>query len=180
VLLVVGRVGRAHGLRGEVTIEVRTDSPEIRFADGSVLVTDPASVGPLTVVHAKNHSGRLLITFVGFDDRNKAESLRNTLLLADIDPDEVGEEDEYYDFQLIGLPVHLQAGTVIGAVTDVIHLPAQDLLAFSYQEREVLIPFIHQFVPGVDIKGKKIVISPPPGLIDEIEVEAEVDEEGES
>ena len=174
MLLVVGRIGRAHGLRGEVTIEVRTDQPEIRFADGSVLVTDPESVGPLTVIHAKNHSGRLLITFEGFDDRTKAESLRNTLLLADVDPEAESEDDEYYDFQLVGASVALKDGSIIGEVTEVIHLPAQDLLAFSYQSREVLIPFIHQFVPEVDIKAKKIVISPPPGLIDE--AQAEVDE----
>lgn len=172
--LVVGRIGRAHGLRGEVTIEVRTDQPEIRFADGSVLVTDPESAGPLTVIHAKNHSGRLLITFEGFDDRTKAESLRNTLLLADVDPEAESEDDGYYDFQLVGSSVALKDGSIVGEVTEVIHLPAQDLLAFSYQEREVLIPFIHQFVPEVDIKAKKIVITPPPGLIDE--VQAEVDD----
>jgi 16S rRNA processing protein RimM len=168
VLLVVGRIGRAHGLRGEVTIEVRTDKPELRFADGSVLVTDPESVGPLKVIHAKNHSGRILIAFEGIYDRNGAEQVRNTLLLADIDPTESSDDDEYYDFQLIGSSVSLIDGTDVGEVTDVIHLPAQDLLAFRYQEREILIPFIHQFVPKVDIKSKQIVITPPPGLIDEL------------
>jgi 16S rRNA processing protein RimM len=178
VLLVVGRIGRAHGLRGEVTIEVRTDQPELRFADGSVLVTDPESVGPLKVIHAKNHSGRLLITFEGIDDRNQAEQVRNTLLLADIDPEESSGDDEYYDFQLIGSSVELSDGTQFGEVTDVIHLPAQDLLAFKYQEREILIPFIHQFVPTVDIKNKKIVITPPTGLIDE--AQAEIDDGGQA
>jgi 16S rRNA processing protein RimM len=168
VLLVVGRIGRAHGLRGEVTIEVRTDQPELRFADGSVLITDPESVGPLKVIHAKNHSGRILIAFEGIYDRNSAEQVRNTLLLADIDPTESSDDDEYYDFQLIGSSVSFVDGTEVGEVTDVIHLPAQDLLAFRYHEREILIPFIHQFVPKVDIKSKQIVITPPPGLIDEL------------
>jgi 16S rRNA processing protein RimM len=168
VLLVVGRIGRAHGLRGEVTIEVRTDQPELRFADGSVLITDPESVGPLKVIHAKNHSGRILIAFEGIYDRNSAEQVRNTLLLADIDPTETSDDDEYYDFQLIGSSVSLIDGTEVGEVSDVIHLPAQNLLAFRYQEREILIPFIHQFVPKVDIKSKQIVITPPPGLIDEL------------
>ena len=171
MLLVVGRIGRAHGLRGEVTIEVRTDQPEIRFADGSVLVTDPESAGPLKVIHAKNHSGRMLIIFEGIDDRTKAEQVRNTLLFAEVDPEAVSVEDEYYDFQLIGASVTLLDGTQIGEVTDVIHLPAQDLLAVQYHEREVLIPFIHQFVPKIDIKAKQIVISPPPGLIDEVQTE---------
>ncbi|HUW78873.1 MAG TPA: ribosome maturation factor RimM [Candidatus Nanopelagicaceae bacterium] len=167
MLLVVGRIGRAHGLRGEVTIEIRTDQPEIRFADGSVLVTDPESVGPLKVIHAKNHSGRMLLTFEGIDDRNKAEQLRNTMLLAEIDPEETSDDDEYYDFQLIGASVSLPDGTELGEIHDVIHLPAQDLLAFKYLGREILIPFIRQFVPTVDIKAKKIVITPPAGLIDE-------------
>ena len=173
MLLVVGRIGRAHGLRGEVTLEVRTDQPEIRFADGSVLVTDPESAGPLKVIHAKNHSGRMLITFEGIDDRNKAENVRNTLLLAEVDPDAESPEDEYYDFQLIGSTVTLVDGTHVGEVTDVIHLPAQDLLAISYHEREVLIPFIRQFVPKVDIKAKQVVISPPPGLIDDVQTETD-------
>lgn len=178
MLLVVGRIGRAHGLRGEVTVEVRTDEPEVRFADGSVLVTDPESVGPLKIVHAKNHSGRLLLTIEGIDDRTKAEHLRNTLLLADVDPEASSGEDEYYDFQLIGSSVAMKDGAKMGEVTDVIHLPSQDLLAFQYQGREVLIPFIHQFVPEVDIKAKRIVISPPPGLIEEVPVE--VDDGSES
>jgi 16S rRNA processing protein RimM len=89
-------------------------------------------------------------------------------LLADIDPTESSDDDEYYDFQLIGSSVSLIDGTEVGEVSDVIHLPAQNLLAFRYQEREILIPFIHQFVPKVDIKSKQIVITPPPGLIDEL------------
>ncbi|OIQ74775.1 ribosome maturation factor RimM [mine drainage metagenome] len=169
MLLVVGRIGRAHGLRGEVTIEIRTDQPELRFADGSVLATDPESVGPLKVRHAKDHSGRMLITFEGIDDRNSAEQLRNTLLLAEVDPDEASDDDEYYDFQLIGSSVELLDGSNIGEVAEVIHLPSQDMLAITHQGRELLVPFIHQFVPEVDIKAKRIVISPPPGLIDETE-----------
>lgn len=173
MLLVVGRIGRAHGLRGEVTIEVRTDQPEIRFADGSVLATDPVSAGPLTVVHAKNHSGRLLVTFTEIDSRTKAEQLRNTLLLTEVDADtESPTGDDFYDFQLIGCKVLLADGRSHGEVTDVIHLPAQDLLAVTYQEREILIPFLRQFVPKIDIKTKSVVITPPPGLIDETPADA--------
>ncbi len=151
-----------------MTIEVRTDQPEIRFADGSVLVTDPVSAGPLTVVHAKDHSGRLLITFAEIDSRTKAEQLRNTLLLAEVAADaESPTGDDFYDFQLIGCKASLADGRNLGEVTDVIHLPAQDLLAVTYQEREILIPFLRQFVPEIDIKTKSIVITPPPGLIDE-------------
>lgn len=174
MLLVVGRIGRAHGLRGEVTIEVRTDQPEIRFADGSVLVTDPVSAGPLTVVHAKNHSGRLLVTFAEIDSRTKAEQLRNTLLLAEVEEDaESPTGDDFYDFQLVGCRVLLADGQNLGEVTDVIHLPAQDLLAITYQEREILIPFLRQFVPKIDIRAKSIVITPPPGLIDEVPTDAD-------
>ncbi|MFF3143248.1 hypothetical protein ACFVRU_16330, partial [Streptomyces sp. NPDC057927] len=83
--LVVARVGRAHGIKGEVTVEVRTDEPELRLGPGAVLLTDPASAGPLTIETGRVHSGRLLLRFAGVRDRNAAEALRNTLLIAEVD-----------------------------------------------------------------------------------------------
>src|SRR5215469_5074508 len=109
--LVVGRVGRPHGLRGEVTVEVRTDDPAQRFAAGSVLATDPAGRGPLTVVASRWHSGRLLVTFEGCQDRADAEALRDTLLQidsADLEP--LDDPEEFYDHDLIGLAVGTLGG----------------------------------------------------------------------
>ncbi|MDT9683853.1 ribosome maturation factor RimM [Streptomyces sp. TRM76323] len=167
--LVVARIGRAHGIKGEVTVEVRTDEPELRLAPGAVLATDPASAGPLTVESGRVHSGRLLLRFAGVRDRNAAEALRNTLLIAEVDPDERPEEpDEYYDHQLIDLDVVLADGTVIGRITEVSHLPYQDLFVVERPDGgEVLIPFVEEIVTEVDLDGQRAVVVPPPGLIDD-------------
>jgi 16S rRNA processing protein RimM len=169
VELVVGRIGRPHGVRGEVSVEVRTDSPELRFAPGSLLRTDPAGAGPLTVEYTHWHSGRLLLAFEGVEDRNRAEELRNVLLLVDVPDDERPEDDEeYYDHQLIGLAARTAAGEAIGTVTEVLHLPSQDLLALRHVDgREVLVPFVAAIVPEIDLAAGTVRIDAPPGLLDE-------------
>jgi 16S rRNA processing protein RimM len=158
--LLVGRIGRAHGILGEATIEVRTDEPDRRFAVGSTVLTD--SHGDLKIISGRVHNGILLLGFDGFNDRNAIEKLRNTLLYADVDINETSEvTDEYHVLQLIGCQVVLDSGEVFGEVTDVINLPGQDLLAIKTIEGEQLIPFVHQLVPMVDIKNKKITVIPP-------------------
>ncbi|MGC0416745.1 ribosome maturation factor RimM [Embleya sp. AB8] len=166
--LVVGRIGRAHGIKGQVTVEVRTDEPELRLAPGAVLLTDPPSVGPLTIADGRVHSGRLLLSIEGVTTRSGAEALRNTLLIAEIDPDELPEDpEEYYDHQLIGLDVVTADGEPIGDLAEVVHLPSQDLLLVRRPDgREVLIPFVHQIVPEIDLENQRAVITPPPGLLD--------------
>jgi len=168
VQLVVGRIGRAHGIRGDVSVEVRTDEPELRLGPGAVLLTDPAAIGPLTVETGRVHSGRLLLRFAGVKDRTAAEALRGTMLIAEVDPDETPEDpDEYYDHQLIGLDVVLADGTPVGELTEVLHLPYQDLLTVQRPDgTEVLIPFVEQIVPTIDLDEQRVVIAPPPGLID--------------
>lgn len=170
--LVVGRIGRAHGIRGEVSIEVRTDDPDTRFAVGAVLQTDPAERGPLTVASGRVHSGVLMLTFKGFADRTAVESLRDTLLLADVDIDE-GDEDEFHDQVLLGMKVVTVDGANVGEVAEVLHLPAQDLLAVRTPAgSEILIPFVFEIVPDVDRETRTITIDPPAGLIaDEISEE---------
>ncbi|RSS81197.1 ribosome maturation factor RimM [Streptomyces sp. WAC06614] len=167
--LVVGRVGRAHGIKGEVTVEVRTDEPELRLGPGAVLHTEPASAGPLTVETGRVHSGRLLLRFEGVKDRNGAEALRNTLLIADVDPSELPEEeDEYYDHQLIDLDVVLADGTEIGRITEISHLPSQDLFIVERPDgSEVMVPFVEEIVTEIDLENQRAVIDPPPGLIDD-------------
>ncbi|WP_042430521.1 ribosome maturation factor RimM [Streptacidiphilus anmyonensis] len=169
--LIVGRIGRAHGIKGDVTVEVRTDEPELRLGPGAVLMTDPASAGPLTVATGKVHSGRLLLRFEGVHDRNGAEALRGTLLIAEIDPEDSPEDpDEYYDHQLVGLDVVLTDGTVVGELTEVLHLPYQDLLTVVRPDgTEVLVPFVSEIVPEIDLEAQRAVITPPPGLIDAAE-----------
>ncbi|HUZ25876.1 MAG TPA: ribosome maturation factor RimM [Streptosporangiaceae bacterium] len=168
--LVVGRIGRPHGIRGDVTVDVRTDDPELRFAAGSVLQTDPAANGPLTVAAARWHSGRLLVSFAGVGDRDEADELRGLLLLVESDDlGDDGDPDEFRDFQLIGLAVLTTAGEPVGQVADVLH-HGQDLLvikgAGDRLGAEILVPFVAPLVPEVDVAAGRLVIDPPPGLLD--------------
>jgi 16S rRNA processing protein RimM len=168
--LVVGRISRPHGIRGEVSVEVRTDDPELRFKAGTALATEPSAVGPLTVGSRRWHSGRLLISFDGIADRDAADGLRGVLLV--IDSDEVAgssDPDEFHDHELIGLAVVTPGGDQVGTVTDVRH-HGQDLLvvAGSGQRagQEILIPFVSAMVPEVDVLAGRLVVDPPPGLLD--------------
>lgn len=164
--VVVGRIGRPHGIRGEVTVEPRTDEPDVRFAAGAELFVD-GPVGSLVVERAHWHSGRLLISFVGVDDRNAAEALRGLLLSIDRDVNASPEDpDEFYDDALVGCRVELLTGEFVGVVGEVAHLPSQDLLIVVTEAGgEVLVPFVSQIVPTVDIAARRIVIDPPPGLL---------------
>jgi 16S rRNA processing protein RimM len=158
--LLVGRIGRAHGILGEATIEVRTDEPDRRFAIGNKVQTD--SHGELTITSGRVHNGILLLGFAGISDRNAIEKLRNVLIYCDVDIDEPGiDEDDYHVLQLIGCAAHLESGVKIGEITDVINLPGQDLLAIATKNGEILIPFVHQLVPVVDVKAKKVIVVPP-------------------
>ena len=158
--LLVGRIGRAHGIHGEATIEVRTDNPEDRFAIGARVQTD--THGDLLITSYRLHNGILLLGFENIADRNAIEKLRDTLLYCDVDIDAESEyEDEYHVLQLIGCAAVLESGKEFGTVSDVINLPGQDLLAINTPNGEVLIPFVHQLVPTVDIKNRKLTVIPP-------------------
>jgi 16S rRNA processing protein RimM len=173
--VVVGRIGRPHGVRGEVTVEVRTDDPDLRFVPGAVFRTDPASRGPLTVTGVHWHSGTLLLRLDGpdgqpLDSREAAETVRNTELLVDVADLPPLEDDSYYDHQLVGLTARTPEGTVLGKVTAVRH-EAQDLLVIRRPEGgsergELLIPFVSALVPTVDLAGGFLVADPPEGLLE--------------
>jgi 16S rRNA processing protein RimM len=169
----VGRIGRPHGIRGNVTIDVRTDLPERRFAVGGVL--DRAGGGPtLVVADARWHAGRLLVRFAGVDDRAAAEALRGTVLT--IDADQAGgaaddgdeaDGDLWWDRDLVGLHAVTADGNPLGEVTDVVHTPAGDLLAIGRPGGgEHLVPFVRDIVPTVDPAARRVVVDPPPGLLD--------------
>ena len=166
--LVVGRIGRPHGVRGEVTVEVRTDDPDTRFAPGSSLRTDPAERGPLTVSAVHPRSGGLVVAFDGVEGREAAETLRGTVLVVDsAELPEIEDDDEWYDHQLVGLAAVDPAGAVLGEVADVVHAPASDLLVLRDADgREHLVPFVREMVPAVDVPGGRVVVDPPEGLFD--------------
>lgn len=167
MLLVVARIGRAHGVNGEATIEVRTDLPEERFIVGSVLTTEPTSFGPLTITSVRNHNGTLLLGFKEVADRTAVEKLRDVLLLADVDISEGGDEDNFHIQELLGCRVVTDAGVEVGIMTDLVQLPGQDLLAVEHNGREILIPFVLEIVPEIDVEKRVITITPPAGLLDE-------------
>ena len=165
--VVVARIGRALGVRGDVLIDSRTDEPERRFAVGNrLLVAD--SDRTLVIESAREHGNRLCLHFVGIDDRTSAESLTGLLLEVERAPGERPDDpDEYYDDDLLGLAVVTVDGEDVGDVAEVLHLPAQDVLAVRTPDaREVLIPFVSGIVPVVDLDAGRIVIQPPEGLLE--------------
>ncbi|ROO83400.1 16S rRNA processing protein RimM [Actinocorallia herbida] len=164
--LVVGRIGKPHGIRGDVTVDVRTDDADTRFAPGEALATDPVSAGPLTVASARWHSGRLVVRFEGVADRNGAEGLRGIWLV--IDSAEIlpsSDPDEFHDQQLIGLRVVTTSGEEIGTVSEILH-HAQELIVVDTPAGDRYVPFVAAIVPEVDLEGGRLVVDPPGGLFD--------------
>lgn len=162
--LIVGTIGRAHGLRGQVTVRPRTDSIEERFAPGAVLQGGSRA---LTVASFNLQQGRLVVAFAEVTDRSAAEELRGVDLSAVGIPDSIGE-DEYHDSQLIGLVAVDREGTRLGEVTDVHHNPSQDLLVLRTDAGERMVPFVMELVPEVDVPGGRLVVNPIPGLLTEV------------
>ncbi|CAB4966959.1 unannotated protein [freshwater metagenome] len=170
--VVVGRIGKPHGIRGEVTLDVRTDEPDRRFAPGTTLRAEaPAGAdrrpASLTVARARWHQSTLLVTFEELADRNAAEAARGTVLHATIGPDDMPEDpDEYYDHQLVGLDVVDLDGTHLGQVKALVHGSAQDLLTVRTPDgRDTLVPFVSALVPEVDLDAGRIVVADRPGLV---------------
>jgi 16S rRNA processing protein RimM len=169
VEIVVGRVGRAHGIRGEVRVDSRTDSVDVRFAAGAVLRPDRGDHAALTVRTARAHSGALLVRFAEIGDRTAAESLRGVALFADVAEDERPDDaEEFYDRQLVGLQARTPTGEAIGAVVDVLHLPGHEVLVLDKLDgAEALVPFVREFVPSIDLEAGAVVIDDRPGLLEE-------------
>ena len=168
----VGRIGRPHGVRGEVTVEVRTDDPDLRFAPGAVLLTEPAARGPLTVADRRWNREILLLTLQRpdgglIDSREAAEEYRNTELLVEIAGlPELEDPDEFYDHQLVGLAARLPDGTPLGEVEAVRHEGADLLVVRRPDGAEALVPFVSAIVPAVDLAGGFLVVDPPEGLLE--------------
>ena len=163
----VGRIGRPHGVRGEVTVEVRTDDPDLRFAEGTVLRTEPADRGPLTIAGRRWHREVLLLAIDGVESREAAETLRNTELHVPVaELPELEDPDVFYDHQLVGLSARLPDGTELGTVGAVRHEGAELLVVRRAEGGELLVPFVTAMVPTVDLAGGFLVVDPPEGLLD--------------
>lgn len=170
--VVVGRIGKPHGLRGEVTVDVRTDEPERRFATGVVLRARPphgsaSKLTALTVEAARWHQSTLLVAFAEIPDRNAAEAARGIVLHAYVDAGETPDDpDEFYDHQLIGLAAYDEHGNHLGEVTALVHGGAQDLLTIRTPDRrDTLVPFVKALVPEVDLAAGRVVVADRPGLV---------------
>ena len=168
--LVVGRVVKAHGITGEVVVEIRTDDPDTRFAPGSSLRGRPSRGGPESrylVESVREHGGKLLVRLDGVADRNAAESLRGIVFVVDSeDLPPIEDPDEFYDHQLEGLQVVTTIGETVGTVAEVLHTAAGELLSIRAEEGEVLVPFVSAIVTSVSLADQKIEIEPPEGLLE--------------
>jgi 16S rRNA processing protein RimM len=168
--VVVGRVAKAHGITGELAVDVRTDSPETRFALGAVVVAKlrDGTSRNLTIAAARPHAGRLLVRFEEVVTRDVAEAVRGALLLASTDDlPPTDDPDEFYDHELEGLAAVLTDGEKVGTVLEVTHGPGGELLVIRRPDgAETLVPFVKQIVPTVDIPGGRVVLDPPEGLFD--------------
>lgn len=165
VEVMVGIIGRAHGIRGEVAVEPRTDEPERRFAAGQTLRVED-STATFTVRSSRDHSGRLLVVFEELFDRTAAEKVRGTRLVTDVDPDERPEQpEEFYDRQLVGLRALTEDGALIGTVTTVLHLPLQDMLEIGTPTGPKLVPFVEALVPVVDLVAGSVTVHDLEGLL---------------
>jgi 16S rRNA processing protein RimM len=168
--LVVGRVAKAHGITGEVAVEVRTDDPDTRFAPGVALRgrTKGGAENRFVIDSVRQHSSRLLVRFEGVTDRNTADALRGTLLLVDSDElPPIEDPDEFYDHQLEGLRVVTTEGRLVGNVAEVLHTSAGELLSVTSEAgAEVLVPFVSAIVTSVSLEDQTIEIDPPDGLLE--------------
>jgi 16S rRNA processing protein RimM len=173
--LLVGRVLKAHGISGEVVVEVRTDDPAARFASGSTLRAKESGGGgqgrSYVVADVREHGGRLLVRLAGVDDRDAADALRGSLFVVDSDDlPPIDEPDTYYDHQLEGLQVRTTTGRDVGVVAEVLHTAAGELLAVRRADGdemgEVLVPFVSAIVTSVSLDDRWVEIDPPDGLLD--------------
>ena len=161
--LVVGRIGRAHGVLGEATVQVQTDDPDLRFKVGAKLILDNGK--DLTIRSSRWHNQILLLAFDGVVDRNQIEELRDQMISAEVDITSLSPGEYHYQ-QLLGCQVFLQSDELIGEVDEIVKLPSQDLLSVAKNGKKVLIPMVKKIIISIDILTKKIVIDPPEGLLD--------------
>lgn len=168
-LLLVGRVAKAHGIAGEMAVDIHTDSPDERFVPGAVLTARlrDRSVRPVTVSSVRAHSGRLLVRFDEVPDRTVAETMRGAQLLVDADELPPSDDpDAFYDHELEGLAAVLVDGAEVGTVSEISRGPGGELLVVKLPDgTEALVPFVREIVPEVDVKGGRVVLDPPEGLL---------------
>lgn len=163
--LQVARIGKPHGIRGEVTVQLFTDAPEERFEIGAVFRVEPAARGPLTVSSARWNKDILVLGFAEIPDRNAAELLRGAKLFIDSDEAE-DDDDSWYEHELVGLEARV-GDDVVGRVSALRTMSVQDLLVIEREDgEEILVPFVEEIVPEIDVEGGFVLLTPPEGLLE--------------
>ena len=163
--LQVARIGKPHGIRGEVTVQVMTDNPEERFTAGEEFIVVDGPVKTLTIKNARWNKTILLLAFNEIADRNQAETLRGARLEIEVSDEPEDDSDEWYEHELLDLKVMLD-GEQVGVITALRTNPAQDLLVFEDADgEEIYLPFVDEFVPEIDPEAGIVVITPPAGLL---------------
>ena len=164
--VLVARIGKPHGIRGEVTVQLFTDAPEDRFESGETFRVEDAAVSELTVVKARWNKDVLIVGFEQVTDRNQAETLRGARLFIDSGTTVDDDADAWYEHELVGLDARVD-GVVVGKVTALRTMAVQDLLVVELSNgHEALVPFVGSIVPDVDPEGGFVTIVPPAGLFD--------------
>ncbi|MET3718547.1 MULTISPECIES: ribosome maturation factor RimM [unclassified Arthrobacter] len=164
--LQVARIGKPHGIRGEVTVQVLTDAPADRFVPGTEFVVEPASAGPLTVESARWNKDILLLAFEGIETRNQAETLRGAKLFVETEELDDDDDEGWYEHELVGLEARV-GSQVVGKIAALHTMPVQDLLVVEDANgKEILIPFVEQIVPEVNVAGGFVLLTPPDGLFE--------------
>lgn len=164
--VLIGTVGRPHGLRGEVSVRLSTDSPELRFADGATVVVGDRY---LRVESTRRHQGALLVSLAGVADRTQAQALQGSQVWAEVPAQETPlEVDEFYDRHLIGLEVRDARSVAVGSVVDVLHLPGQECLVVDVAGSQRMVPFVTELVPVVDMDAGFVQVADLPGLLEDL------------
>ena len=182
----VGRLVKAHGLKGALKVELYTDDPDGRFVPGAVFTLQVPESSPwhgktVTVREFRWMNSHPVVFLDGIDDRTGAESIVRAILWIDEDETPAAEDDAWYDHQLVGLDV-VRDDIVVGRVARVDHLPAQDLLIVTSagDEREILVPFVKAIVPEVDLDARRVVVTPPAGLFEDLASDADDETDAET
>lgn len=179
----VGRLVKAHGLKGALKLELYTDNPERRFTPGAEFTLQVPEASPwhgktVVVREYRVMNGNPVVFLEDVDDREGAETLVRAILWIDQDDDEV-EDDAWFDHQLVGLDV-VRDETIVGKVVRVEHFPAQDLLIVRSGDQDIMVPFVQAIVPTVDVRAGRVTVTPPPGLFEELPDTTDTADAGES
>jgi 16S rRNA processing protein RimM len=180
----VGRLTKAHGLKGAIKVELYTDEPDKRFVPGAVFTLQVPEESPwfgktLELTELRWYNEHPVAFFVGIPDRDAAETLIKAILWIDIEGETSTDPDAWYDHQLVGVAVE-RDGLKVGKVARVEHMPAQDLLVISTPTGDVMLPFVKALVPSVDLEKGVVTITPPGGLFEEIVDDENAAQEGSS